>query len=67
MIGPAVGAAVIASAGIAWCFALNAASYLAVLASLFLIRLPPWEPAAAHASPSRACWKGCATCEGRQP
>ena len=58
VIGPAVGAAVIASAGIAWCFALNAASYLAVLASLFLIRLPPWEPAAAPASPLEGVLEG---------
>lgn len=40
VVGPAAGAAVIATAGIAWCFALNAASYLAVLAGLALIRLP---------------------------
>ncbi len=39
--GPALGAVVIATAGIAWCFALNAGSYLAVLAGLALIRLPP--------------------------
>ena len=38
--GPAAGAAVIAAAGIAWCFALNAVSYLAVLIGLALIRLP---------------------------
>ena len=40
IVGPAVGAAVIGRLGIAWCFGLNAASYLAVLAGLFLIRLP---------------------------
>jgi MFS family permease len=41
VIGPAAGAAVIATAGMSWCFALNAASYLAVLAGLALIRMPP--------------------------
>jgi MFS family permease len=41
VVGPALGAAVIATAGIAWCFALNAVSYLAVLAGLALVRLPP--------------------------
>jgi MFS family permease len=40
VVGPAVGAAVIATAGLAWCFALNAASYLAVLVGLALVRLP---------------------------
>ena len=47
VVGPAAGAAVIATAGIAWCFALNAASYLAVLVGLAMIRLKPVvEPAA---------------------
>jgi len=40
VVGPATGAAVIAAAGIAWCFAVNAASYLAVLVGLAMIRLP---------------------------
>jgi MFS family permease len=40
VVGPAIGAAVIATLGIAWCFAANAASYLAVLIGLFLITLP---------------------------
>ncbi len=53
VVGPAVGAAVIATAGIAWCFALNAASYLAVLAGLALIRLPaPTPDLAPAATPS---------------
>jgi MFS family permease len=51
VVGPAVGAAVIAAAGIAWCFAVNAASYLAVLIGLALIRLPA-VPVATVASPS---------------
>jgi MFS family permease len=41
VVGPALGAAVIAAAGIAWCFAVNALSYLAVLGGLALIRMPP--------------------------
>lgn len=40
IVGPAVGALVIASAGLAWCFALNAVSYLAVLVGLLMIRIP---------------------------
>lgn len=50
IIGPAVGAVVLATFGIAACFLLNAISYLAVLAGLFMIRLPPWI-AAPHPSP----------------
>jgi MFS family permease len=40
IIGPGLAALVIARAGIAWCFAVNALSYLAVLIGLLLIRLP---------------------------
>jgi MFS family permease len=42
IIGPTIGAIVIAKLGIAWCFGVNAISYVAVLAGLFLIRLPAW-------------------------
>jgi MFS family permease len=36
--GPALGGIVIAAAGVGWCFAANAVSFLAVLASLVLMR-----------------------------
>lgn len=45
IVGPSIAAVVIATLGLAWAFAFNALSYLAVLVSLFLIRLPPWERA----------------------
>ena len=38
VIGPAVGGVLIAAAGVGWCFAINAASFLAVLAGLLLMR-----------------------------
>ncbi len=41
IVGPAIGAVVIATAGIAWCFALNAVSYLSVLIGLYMIHLAP--------------------------
>ena len=41
VVGPGIAAAVIARLGIAWCFFLNAASFVAVLAGLFMMRLPP--------------------------
>jgi MFS family permease len=41
IVGPSLAALIIARAGIAWCFAANAFSYLAVLIGLLLIRLPP--------------------------
>jgi MFS family permease len=52
VVGPAAGAAVIAAAGIAWCFALNALSYLAVLLGLALIRMPPELVRRAESAPS---------------
>ena len=54
VVGPGIAAAVIAQLGIAWCFFLNAASFLAVLAGLLMMRLPPFVPGQHHASP----WQG---------
>jgi MFS family permease len=49
VLGPAVGGAIIAAVGMANCFFLNAASFLAVLLALAMMRLPPirrtpWKP-----------------------
>src|SRR5207342_2785115 len=44
VVGPGIAAAVIARLGIAWCFFLNAVSFLAVLAGLLMMQLPPWVP-----------------------
>lgn len=38
IVGPALGGIVVATAGVGWCFALNAVSFLAVLASALLMR-----------------------------
>jgi MFS family permease len=46
IIGPAIGGALIKLVGLAWCFALDAVSYLAVLIGLFMIKLPPYSAAA---------------------
>jgi MFS family permease len=51
IVGPAIAAAVIAHFGIAWCFFLNAASFVAVLVGLFMIHLPKWTPHPGHARP----------------
>lgn len=40
VIGPAVGGALLAGAGAGWCFALDAVSYVAVIASLLAMRRP---------------------------
>lgn len=43
VVGPALAALVIAHAGLSWCFAINAASFLTVLAGLARIQLQPNE------------------------
>lgn len=54
IVGPSVAALVIAHLGIAWCFGVNALSYITVLIGLFMIRLPAWVPSLKRAS----AWSG---------
>jgi len=54
VVGPGLAAAVIARLGIAWCFFLNAVSFVAVLWGLLMMQLPPWEAPRQRASP----WQG---------
>jgi len=42
IIGPALAGVTLAALGTAWCFALNALSFLAVLIGLALMRVPPY-------------------------
>jgi MFS family permease len=51
VVGPGIAAAVIAHLGIAWCFFLNAVSFVAVLVGLFMINLPLYRPHPGHARP----------------
>jgi predicted MFS family arabinose efflux permease len=44
IVGPSIGGALIAGVGEGWCFLLDAVSYLAVIASLLAMRLPPAPP-----------------------
>ena len=44
LIGPSIGGVLIAAIGEGWCFAADAASYLAVIASLLAMRLAPRAP-----------------------
>lgn len=54
VVGPGIAAAVIAHLGIAWCFFLNAASFVTVLAGLYMMQLPPFVPQRNRTSP----WQG---------
>ena len=51
VVGPGIAAAVIAGLGIAWCFFLNALSFVAVLIGLFMIKLPAFKRPPGHARP----------------
>src|SRR4051812_3415142 len=51
IVGPSIAAVILAKFGLAWCFGINALSYLAVLASLSQIHLPRWTPVANLVSP----------------
>jgi MFS family permease len=50
-IGPAMSGVVYAVVGPAWCFALNGASFLAVITALWLMRLPPLTPLSERKTP----------------
>jgi len=50
--GPALGGVVIAAVGVGWCFAANAASFLAVLASLIAMRASELFPLARRERPT---------------
>ncbi|GAC1514038.1 MAG: MFS transporter [Gemmatimonadaceae bacterium] len=58
VVGPSIGAMVIARLGLSWCFALNAVSYLSVLIGLLAIRLPPWTPRIQLTTPWRGLTEG---------
>ena len=60
ILGPSIAAAVIASAGLAWCFGLNTLSFSAVLAGLFLLRLPPYVRPIDRPSPMAGLREGIA-------
>jgi MFS family permease len=58
VVGPSIGAIVIAKLGISWCFGVNAASYITVLIGLFMIHLPDWTPLEHLASPIEGIREG---------
>ncbi len=44
VVGPSIAGLLIAAVGLAWCYFLNAVSYLAVIWGLLAMRLPPYVP-----------------------
>ena len=58
VVGPSIGAFIIAQLGIAWCFGVNALSYVAVLIGLFMVKLPSWVPPEKTVSPLEGIREG---------
>ena len=44
LLGPALAGVVVAGFGAGWAFFINGLSFLAVIVSLLLLKLPPWKP-----------------------
>ncbi|HEY0704181.1 MAG TPA: MFS transporter [Candidatus Acidoferrales bacterium] len=51
IIGPAIAGILVSRIGEGWCFFANAASYIAVIAGLLMMKLPPYRPVPAGTSP----------------
>ncbi len=58
VIGPAVGGLLLATVGAGWCFLINGLSYVAVIAGLLAMRLPPHRPPRHTGSPWNALTSG---------
>ncbi len=66
IIGPSLAAAVIAGAGLAWCFGINALSYTAVIGCLVAIKLPKFVRAAGAGRPLSEFRQGIAYIRSRR-
>ena len=60
VIGPSIAGLMIGTVGIAICFFLNGLSFIAVIAGLMMMKLPPQTRPATQASPLEHAWKGIA-------
>jgi len=60
LVGPALAGVLVARVGPGWAFLLNGLSFLAVIASLLLLRLPPRTPRARKESMWRSAGEGIA-------
>jgi len=65
--GPALAGVLVAAIGEGWCFFLNAVSYLAVIAGLLAMRLPPREPQTGTQSHARLLLDGFAMVRRTMP
>lgn len=57
-VGPSIGGIIAGTLGAAWAFMINGISFLAILISLFVMRVPPSEVKSAHQSPFKDLAEG---------
>ena len=67
ILGPAVAGVLVAVIGEGWCFAVNSASFLAVIVSLLLMRLPSSRPGEEQVSPLEHFREGWNYVRGHPP
>ena len=58
VVGPSVAGLMIGAVGVAMCFFLNGLSFIAVIAGLLMMRLPPFQPKVHVASAGEHAWNG---------
>lgn len=58
VVGPSLAGLMIGAVGVATCFLFNALSFIAVIAGLLLMRLPPFKRKIQIASPAEHAWNG---------
>src|SRR5256714_1590824 len=58
VVGPSLAGLMIGAVGVAACFLFNALSFIAVIAGLLMMRLPPFERKIDIASPAEHAWNG---------
>jgi MFS family permease len=66
IVGPAVAGFLMAHVGMTWCFLLNGLSFIATLAGLLMMRLPPFVPPAEPTSTGRHMLEGFAYVAGHR-
>lgn len=66
IIGPSIAAAVIAGAGLVWCFGINALSYIAVIGCLVAVKLPKFIPSEKRAAALEEFREGIAYIRSRR-
>src|ERR1700719_1572141 len=60
VIGPSLAGLMIGAVGVATCFLFNGVSFIAVIAGLLMMRIPPVERKIATVSPAEHAWNGIA-------